>query len=117
MRIFLVPPGLKLTRKIRDRHAAACASIPKEGAICALNGFRALHRLANGLNRSAVGYFHPRMERETEMNSRYLEAVVVGILTAIVAGFLGIGASRAGSVTAPPATSAPMAADLTSGGH
>jgi hypothetical protein len=51
------------------------------------------------------------------MNSRYLEAVVVGILTAIVAGFFGIGAQRTGSVTAPAATSAPLAADLASGGH
>ncbi len=51
------------------------------------------------------------------MNSRYLEAVLVGILTAIVAGFFGIGAPRAGTVTAPAATSAPLAADLASGGH
>jgi hypothetical protein len=50
------------------------------------------------------------------MNSRYLEAVVVGIITALVAGFFGIGAQRAGSVTAPPATLAPLAADLSSGG-
>jgi hypothetical protein len=29
------------------------------------------------------------------MDSRFLEAVVVGILTALVAGFFGIGADRA----------------------
>jgi hypothetical protein len=51
------------------------------------------------------------------MNSRYLEAVVVGILTAIVAGFFGIGAPRAASVTAPPATSAPLAVNPASGGR
>jgi hypothetical protein len=32
------------------------------------------------------------MKRESQMDSRYLEAVVVGIITALVAGFLGIGA-------------------------
>jgi len=42
------------------------------------------------------------------MNSRYLEAVIVGILTALAAGFLGIGAQRGASDTAPPASSAPQ---------
>jgi hypothetical protein len=57
------------------------------------------------------------MGRETEMHSRYLEAVVVGIITAVVAGFCGIGAHGAGSVTAPPANSAPPAATVLQGGH
>jgi len=50
------------------------------------------------------------------MHSRYLEAVVVGIITAVVAGFCGIGAHGAGSVTAPPANSAPPAANGLQGG-
>jgi hypothetical protein len=51
------------------------------------------------------------------MQSRYLEAIVVGIITAVVAGFCGIGAQRTGSVTAPPANSAPPAANVLQGGH
>ena len=43
------------------------------------------------------------------MDSRYLEAVVVGIITALVAGFFGLGAHSAGSVRAPAADSAPQA--------
>jgi hypothetical protein len=44
------------------------------------------------------------------MNSRYLEAVAVGILTALIAGFAGIGAQRPGtSVTAPTAVAVPAA--------
>jgi hypothetical protein len=50
------------------------------------------------------------MRRKTQMDSRYLEAIVVGIITAVVAGFFGIGAHRSVSVTAPPASSAPLTA-------
>jgi hypothetical protein len=41
------------------------------------------------------------MERESEMDSRYLEAVVIGIITALVAGFFGIGADRAAPTDHP----------------
>jgi hypothetical protein len=45
------------------------------------------------------------------MNSRYLEAIAVGILTALIAGFAGIGAQRTqlGSA-APTAVAMPMVA-------
>ena len=47
------------------------------------------------------------------MDTRYLEAVVVGIITAFVAGFAGLGAHKPGSVATPSAVSAPVAQDLT----
>lgn len=50
------------------------------------------------------------------MNNRYLESLAVGILTAVVAGFFGIGAPRAGSVSVPPGNSAPLAASHSRGG-
>jgi len=46
------------------------------------------------------------------MHSRYLEAIAVGIVTALVAGFCGIGAQRTASAAAPPAHSAPPAANI-----
>ena len=46
------------------------------------------------------------------MNSRYLEAIAVGIITAVVAGFAGVGAQSSAGVTAPPALSVPWAAHL-----
>jgi hypothetical protein len=51
------------------------------------------------------------------MNNRYLEAIAVGIVTAIVAGFCGIGAQRTGIVLAPPAHSATPVAHVSQGGH
>jgi hypothetical protein len=51
------------------------------------------------------------------MDSRYLEAVVVGILTALVAGFFGLGADRAaatddsGSSLTGTVWSAPLGTD------
>jgi hypothetical protein len=45
------------------------------------------------------------------MNNRYLEAVAVGILTAILAGFFGIGAQHTGGVATRAASSAPVATD------
>lgn len=51
------------------------------------------------------------------MDCRYLEAVVVGILTALVAGFFGIGADRAsptghaGSALTETVWSTPTATD------
>jgi hypothetical protein len=44
------------------------------------------------------------------MNSNYLEGIAVGIVTAVLAGFAGVGAHRTASVIVPPATSAPQAA-------
>ena len=43
------------------------------------------------------------------MNSRYLEAIAVGIITALIAGFAGVGAQRPvpGSA-APSAVTIPM---------
>jgi hypothetical protein len=52
------------------------------------------------------------MERKTNMDNRYLEAVVVGILTAVVAGFFGLGARHSAASVAPSAASAPLVADL-----
>jgi hypothetical protein len=57
------------------------------------------------------------MERERKMNNRYLEAVAVGIITAVLAGFFGVGAQRTEASAVPPASSVPLAADLLKGGH
>ncbi len=46
------------------------------------------------------------------MDTRYVEAVLVGILTAVGAGFFGLGARHTAGSGAPPASSAPLMADL-----
>ena len=46
------------------------------------------------------------------MNNRILEAIAVGILTAIVAGFFGLGARHTANFATSPASSAPLIAQL-----
>ncbi len=49
------------------------------------------------------------------MSNRYLEAIAVGIITAVMAGLFGLGAQRTAGIAAPPTSSAPLAAGLLKG--